>query len=72
MACLRPVWASEMTSWVPASPRALSERRNAVGERAVLRIADGEAEHLPVPIDGHPGGDDDGLGDHPAVDPGLQ
>ena len=30
MACLRPVWASEMTSCTPASPRALSERRNAV------------------------------------------
>ena len=30
MACLRPGWASEITSWTPASPLALSERRNAV------------------------------------------
>ena len=30
MAALSPVWASEMTSWTPARPRAFSERRNAV------------------------------------------
>jgi hypothetical protein len=30
MACLSPVWASEMTSCTPVRPRALSERRNAV------------------------------------------
>jgi hypothetical protein len=30
MAAFSPVWASEMTSWTPVSPRALSERRNAV------------------------------------------
>ncbi len=30
MAALRPAWASEMTSWVPVSPRAFSERRKAV------------------------------------------
>jgi hypothetical protein len=30
MACLRPVCASEMTSWTPPRPRAFSERRNAV------------------------------------------
>jgi hypothetical protein len=30
MACLWPVWASDTTSWTPVSPRALSERRNAV------------------------------------------
>src|SRR5215208_5471064 len=30
MACLRPVWASEMTSCTPASPRAFRLRRNAV------------------------------------------
>ena len=27
MAALRPVWASEMTSWTPSSPRARSDRR---------------------------------------------
>jgi hypothetical protein len=60
-----------MTSWVPPSPRAFSQRRNAVGERAVLRIADGEPEHLPVPVGGHPGGDDHRLRDDPAGDPRL-
>ncbi len=30
IAAFSPVWASEMTSWTPASPRAFSERRNAV------------------------------------------
>jgi hypothetical protein len=40
-------------------------------ERAVLGVADGEAEHLPVPVGGHPGGDHHGLGDDPAVDPRL-
>ena len=30
MAAFSPVCASEMTSWVPASPRAFSVRRNAV------------------------------------------
>ena len=30
IAAFRPVWASEMTSWTPPSPRAFSERRNAV------------------------------------------
>ena len=40
-------------------------------ERAVLGVADGEAEHLAVPVGGHAGGDDHGLGDHSPVDPGL-
>src|SRR3712207_7575092 len=39
--------------------------------RSVLAVADGEAQHFPVPVGGDAGGDDDGLGDHPAVDPGL-
>ena len=30
MACLRPRWWSEMTSWTPVSPRARSERKKAV------------------------------------------
>ena len=30
MAAFSPVWASDTTSCTPASPRALSERRNAV------------------------------------------
>jgi hypothetical protein len=46
----------------------------AVGElplRAVLAVADGEAKHLAVPVAGHPGGHNDGLGHHPPFDPGL-
>ena len=30
MAFFRPVWASLITSWIPASPRAFRPRRNAV------------------------------------------
>jgi hypothetical protein len=30
IACFSPVWALEMTSWTPASPRAFRPRRNAV------------------------------------------
>ena len=38
----------------PTSLQGAQERRP---ERPVLRIADGEPEHLPVPVGGHPGGD---------------
>jgi hypothetical protein len=40
-------------------------------ERAVLAVADLEPEHLPVPVGGHAGGDDDRLGDDPVIDAGL-
>ncbi len=60
-----------MTSCVPARPRALRVAQERSPEGAVLRIADGEAEHLPVAVGGYPGGDHHGLGDHPAVDPRL-
>jgi hypothetical protein len=30
VACLRPVWASEVSSWTPVGPLALRDRRNAV------------------------------------------
>jgi hypothetical protein len=40
-------------------------------ERAVLTVADLEPQDLPVPVRGHPGGNDDGLGDDPVIDPGL-
>jgi hypothetical protein len=46
-----------------------AQKRRPVG--AILAVADGEAEHLAVAVAAHPGGDHDGLGDHPAVDPGL-
>jgi hypothetical protein len=52
-------------------PPGLQRAQERRPERAVLRIADGEAEHLPVPVGGYPGGDDHRLGDHPPVDSGL-
>jgi hypothetical protein len=67
-----------MTSFVPASPRVFSDRRNAVQKRPVLRVADGEPEDLTAPVGGDTGGDHDRLGHHPrslavagATDPGL-
>ena len=36
-------------------------------EGLVLGVPDGEAEHLPVAVCTHPGGDDDGLGDDVVV-----
>ena len=71
MAALRLVWASEMTSWVPASPAKLEGAKEGGLERAVRGIADGGAEHLAAAVVDHAGGDDDGLGDHPAVDPSV-
>ena len=40
-------------------------------ERAVLAVADGEPEDLAPAVGAHAGGDHDGLGHHPVVDPGL-
>jgi hypothetical protein len=40
-------------------------------EGPVLAVADPKAEDLAAAIAAHPGGHDHGLGDHPAVDPGL-
>ncbi len=69
----RPVWASEMTSCTYAAEAAGLQRASQGGaEGAVLRIADRAAEHLAVPVGGHACGDDDGLGDDAAVDPGLE
>ena len=52
-------------------PAGLQRAQERGPERAVLAVADGEAEHLPVAVGGHPGGDHHGLGDHPPVDPRL-
>jgi hypothetical protein len=49
----------------------LSDRRNAAGERTGLAVADGESEDFAVAVGGDPGGDHDGLGDHPPVHPRL-
>ena len=40
-------------------------------ERAVLAVADVEPEHLPVPVSGHAGRHDHGLGDDTVIDGGL-
>jgi len=50
MACSSPVWASEMTSCTPPSPRAFNERRERGPERPVLRVPDREPEDLAPPI----------------------
>ena len=71
IAAFRPVWASEMTSCTPASPRAFSERRNAVQNAPSSRVADVEPEDLTAAVGGDAGGDHHRLGHHPAVDPGL-
>jgi hypothetical protein len=61
MAPLSPAWASLMTSRTPDRPRARRERRKAVGEGAVLGVADVEPEDLALAGGRHPGGHDDGL-----------
>ena len=57
MACFNPVWASEMTSCTPPSPRAFNERKKGGPERAVLRVADREAEDLSPAVGPDAGGD---------------
>jgi hypothetical protein len=52
----------------PAGPQAAEKLGP---ERAVLAVADGEAEDLTAAVPAHPGGHDHGLGDDAAVDPGL-
>ena len=51
-----------------ARPEAAQEGRP---ERAVLAVADGQAQDLPVAGPTHPGGDDDRLGHHPGPVVGL-
>jgi len=55
----------------PGQPACLQAAQEGGPEGPILRIADGEAQHLAAAVTTHPGGDHDGLGDHPAVDPGL-
>ena len=71
IAGLRPAWASEMTSCTPASPRAFSERRNAVQNAPSSQSPTANPRTSRRPSARDPGGDHDGLGDDPAVDPGL-
>jgi hypothetical protein len=66
-----PRWASAMTSCTPASPQALSDRKNPVPERAVLGVTHCEAKDLTAAVTADAGGDDHGLRDDPAVDPSL-
>ena len=67
MAFIRPRWWSEITSWVPPSPRSRRVRRNCRPEVLRLGVADRAAQHLPAPVGGHAGGDHHGLGDHPGA-----
>jgi hypothetical protein len=71
MACLRPVWASETTSWTPWRPRAFSDRRNAVQKAPSSLSPTSKPKDFPAAVGGDPGGDDDRAADHPAVDAGL-
>ena len=66
MAVLRPVWASEMTSWTPSSPRARSDRRNARQNALGLGLADVQADHLAAARLVDAVGDHQGLVAHPA------
>jgi hypothetical protein len=55
----------------PSQPAGLQAAQELGPEGAVLAVTDGEAEHLPTAVAAHPGRHHHGLGDHPAVDPGL-
>jgi hypothetical protein len=55
----------------PAQPTGLERPEERGPERTVFGVADREAEDLAAAIPAHPSGDYHGLGDHPAVDPGL-
>jgi hypothetical protein len=54
-----------------SQPAGLQRAQKRRPEGAILAVADGEAEHLTAAVAAHPGGHHHGLGDHPAVDPGL-
>ena len=53
----------------PAQPAGLEGAQERGPERAVLAVADGEARDLAPAVGADSGGDDDGLGDDPVVDP---
>ena len=55
----------------PGESAGLQRPRERGPERAVLAVADVEPEDFTATVGGHPSGDHDSLGDHPAVDPGL-
>ena len=55
----------------PSQPAGLQAAQEGGPEGAVLAVADGEAQDLAAAIPAHASGDHHGLGDHPAVDPGL-
>src|SRR4029450_9984557 len=70
-ACLRPVWASEMTSCTPASPRAFNEGKKGGQKAPSAESPTSKPEHLAAAVAGDSGGDHHRLGDDPVVDPGL-
>jgi hypothetical protein len=55
----------------PAKPTGLQAAQECRPEGAVLAVTHQEAEDLAAAIPTHPGGHHHGLGDDPAVDPGL-
>ena len=55
----------------PAEPTRFEAAQERGPERAVLAVADREAEDLPPPVGAHAGGHHHRLRDDPAVDPGL-
>jgi hypothetical protein len=56
----------------PGQPTGLERAQQRRPEGTVLGVADIQAEHFPAAVGGHPGGDDDRPGDHPAVHAGLE
>jgi hypothetical protein len=71
MACLRPVWASEVTRLDAGQPAGFQAAQERGPEGAVLAVADLAAEHLAAAVGGDPGGDHHRPRHHPTVDPGL-
>ena len=65
-----PACASEITRRTPSRPRSLEAAQERGPEHLVFGVADVDAEHLAVPVDGHRGGHDDGAADDAVVDCG--
>ena len=55
----------------PVQAAGLQRAQERGPERAVLGVADVEAEDLTPPVGADPGGDHHGLGHDPPIDPGL-
>ena len=71
IAAFSPVCASEITSWGPGQPTGLQRPQERGPERAVLGVADVEAQHFTAAVGGDAGGDHHRLAHHPPVHPRL-